>query len=504
MSTGLAAVSARHHAAVSAASSPTAPRGGERFPLDGLRAFAAISVLFFHAYQNNVALGDSFAWTGLSESLVKLAELAVDLFFVISGFVLWLPVARAAIENAVQRSGLVMLRRRVARLVPLYVAVFLFVWALANPGLGQGWEDLVRHLTFTQIYSEQYIFYTVGPAWSLAVEFHFYALIALMIPVVGFLAARAGRRLTRSLIVSLPPVALICAGLGFLFWATVIEPQPADAWTVWFSAPSKAQDFGLGMLLAVLAAGGASVGPRMRRSLICGGLAIIVGSVLVRESLPELQRHWLHVTLAVASVLLIAAIVLHRGTQPRWLSARPLVFIGTVSYSFYLLHEFVMLTLRGWNLLPSQGSTWGVLATTGLVFVATLMLASLTYRFIELPAQRFMHFYDSRGRIVDNYAHVTGWPETVSSPVGPDPQRQPSAPHRGGTPAVADAYAERTPISARTRTVAMPPAVRHASSTAPFADTRRAATTHGSPGRSPFATSAAASAAASAAPAARA
>ena len=53
-----------------------------------------------------------------------------------------------------------------------------------NPDLPGHWQDLVLHLTFTHVYSDQYIFWTDGPAWSLAVEFHFYVLMALSVPLV--------------------------------------------------------------------------------------------------------------------------------------------------------------------------------------------------------------------------------------------------------------------------------------------------------------------------------
>ena len=119
-------------------------------------------------------------------------DLFVEMFFVLSGFVLWLPVARAAIDGRAGRPGWVLLFRRMARLLPLYYAVVLVVWAITNPSLPGHWQDLLLHLTFTHVYSDQYIFWTDGPAWSLAVEFHFYVLMALSVPLV----ARCGRRTT--------------------------------------------------------------------------------------------------------------------------------------------------------------------------------------------------------------------------------------------------------------------------------------------------------------------
>ncbi len=78
-----------------------------------------------------------------------------------------------------------LLFRRMARLLPLYYVVVLVVWTTTNPSLPGHWQDLLLHLTFTHVYSDDYIFWTVGPAWSLGVEFHFYVLMALSVPLVA-------------------------------------------------------------------------------------------------------------------------------------------------------------------------------------------------------------------------------------------------------------------------------------------------------------------------------
>ena len=136
--------------------------------------------MFFHGYQYN-RTGDDWAWpwTGTAHQLMLGTDLFVDMFFVLSGLVLWLPVARSCADGTAGRPGRVLLLRRMARLLPLYYAIVLVVWVSTNPSLPGHWQDLVMHLTFTQVYSDQYIFWTDGPAWSLAVEFHFYVLMAL-------------------------------------------------------------------------------------------------------------------------------------------------------------------------------------------------------------------------------------------------------------------------------------------------------------------------------------
>ncbi len=77
----------------------------------------------------------------------------------------------------------------------------LVVWALTNPSLPGHWQDLLLHLTFTHVYSDEFIFWTDGPAWSLAVEFHFYVLMALSVPLVHAAVRRASSRRARLAIV---------------------------------------------------------------------------------------------------------------------------------------------------------------------------------------------------------------------------------------------------------------------------------------------------------------
>ncbi len=235
-------------------STPTTGTPVRRYPLGWLRGVAALVVVVFHGYQHQ-RYGDTYQWplTGTVHELFMSADLFVDLFFVLSGLVLWLPIAQAVVDGVSIRSGRVLLYRRMARLLPLYLAVVLLVWSLTNPTAPGHWVDLVTHLTFTHVYSDTYIFWTNGPAWTLAIEFHFYVLVALSVPVLNRVAARASTRRQRLAVASALPVALVVVGAAYLVWATLLSGAAADNWSVWFSPLAKAADFGVGMLLAVVA-----------------------------------------------------------------------------------------------------------------------------------------------------------------------------------------------------------------------------------------------------------
>ncbi|MDT9593183.1 acyltransferase [Nocardioides zeae] len=382
----------------------TAP-GAVRYPLGWLRALAALSVVTFHAYQWN-RTGPEGTWPlgGGLHQLMTGTDLFVDLFFVLSGFVLWVPVARAVLDGADGRPGWVVLVRRLARLLPLYVTVVLVVWAATNPSLPGHWQDLVLHLTFTHVYSDTYIFWTNGPAWSLAVEFHFYVLVALAIPVVRRLARRAHERGQRLLLTSALPALLVAVGVGYTWWVTqVLHPDPTD-WSVLFSPVGKAADFGVGMLLAVAAAAGVRLRAGARGLLAVAGVAALV---LLAASRPhDVDGLWWHPAYALAITAALAAIVLHDGPWPTWMSWGPLAWLGGLGYGIYLIHEPVM-RLLGWlGLLPEPAAGLVFVVTAAVVAVPTVALAWLSSRTVEAAGADLLALIEADGRRRDYYAHL--------------------------------------------------------------------------------------------------
>ncbi|HYN73034.1 MAG TPA: acyltransferase [Nakamurella sp.] len=379
-----------------------------RYPLDALRAIAAVGVLAFHAYQNNRFTGtDTYPWTGLPHELMLSSDALVDLFFVISGFVLWLPVARAALDGRPQRPGRVLLLRRAARLVPLYLVVVLVVWLISNPQMSAAyWNDLLLHLTFTQVYSDHYIFWTVGPAWTLAVEFHFYLLIAVTVPLLAWWIRRSTNRRARMAGALALPAVMTAAGVAWLTWAIHLSPQPGDAWAVWFGPLAKAPIFALGLFLAVLVAAGRRLEKRKQRATLSGGAAaVILAGTLLRSSLPGQTSQWLDLAFGLAAAAFVATIVMTDGPPLRWLNWKPLVRLGILSYSIYLLHEPVMRLARYAGILPEPGSSWGVPATFAVVLVATVALAMVTYPMIEQYGMKLLDMFGPDGRRKSYYDH---------------------------------------------------------------------------------------------------
>ncbi len=387
-----------------AGSSTSAP-GRVTYPLTWLRGLAALSVVIFHAYQHNRSGSQSaWPWSGGAHRAMLGTELFVEMFFVLSGFVLWLPIARTALDGRVGRPGWVLLFRRMARLAPLYYAVVLVVWALTNPSLPGHWQDLVLHLTFTHVYSDEFIFWTDGPAWSLAVEFHFYVLMALSVPLIHAGVRRVATRRARLAIVLALPVALVVTGVTYLAWATIWSPQELDNWSVLFSPMSRAADFGIGTGLAVIAAAGIRLGRSARITAAAVGVSALV--VLVAQRPFTLAGEWWHPAYALAIAVALCAIVLHDGPWPAVLEWRALAWLGGLGYGIYLIHEPVMRALGSAGLLPEARPGAWFLVTAVIVAVPSVLLAWISSHTIERAGLRVTSTIGADGRPRDYYAHL--------------------------------------------------------------------------------------------------
>ncbi len=385
-------------------SATTAATKQTRYPLGWLRGVAALSVVLFHSYQYNRT--DSWPLSGWAHQLLLGSDMFVDMFFVLSAFVLWLPVARSTLDGTTGRPGWIVLFRRMARLLPLYLTVILVVWALTNPSLPGHWQDLVLHLTFTHVYSDQYIFWTNGPAWSLAVEFHFYILIAMTIPLVHAATRRVRSRAGRvAIAMSLP---LLCAAVGaaYLAWQIMVAQPPETDWSAWFNPLAKALDFGIGMTLAVVCAAGVRLGALARGAAGVVGIGAVAVLVMNRP-LHGIETNWWHPAFAASIAVALSAVVLHDGPYAAWMSWRPLAWVGSLGYGIYLIHEPVQRYAASLGVLPQRDSGMTFFATALMVVIPSIFLAWLSSKTIEDAGSKTLGLVDDQSnRPRDYYAHV--------------------------------------------------------------------------------------------------
>lgn len=152
---------------------------------DGFRALAMLGVMWFHIWQQSwlsprfSVLGVSFDFT----NIVRAGYLLVDVFLLLSGFLMFLPYAKSALDNTKSPSILNFYKKRIVRILPPYYLciLILFLSAYINGEYytkGEMLRDLLSHLTLTHtFFTDTYIFTHLNvPLWTIAIEAQFYVL----------------------------------------------------------------------------------------------------------------------------------------------------------------------------------------------------------------------------------------------------------------------------------------------------------------------------------------
>lgn len=361
-----------------------------RFPLvDAVRALAALSIFGFHAFYHLDQFGNGFS-TRLMGSL----NVGVPIFFVISGFLLYRPFVSARLTGGTAPPFIPYGIRRVMRIVPAYwvalpiVAIVLGEWYVFRP-LG-----IVRYFGFLQIYNQDTIGKGIGQAWTLCVEVTFYAAIPAIAWVFRRVLPVGDRRTTvRWELLGLAAVYL-CSVAWKIGVDRLMGPTDPGYFPASISLPAQLDTFALGMAMAVVVAAlaqGAPV-PWVVRVvvdrpwvpiLLAAGLFLVLGQRVWgfgdNWADHEQIRHQLK---ALIGVLVLAPAVFgaaEGGLVRRAMGWRPVLWLGLVSYSFYLYHLAAILALKDVRPLADLG--WVAVAVAALI-VSTLA-AWISYRLIE-------------------------------------------------------------------------------------------------------------------------
>jgi peptidoglycan/LPS O-acetylase OafA/YrhL len=350
-------------------------REGRRLDLDVVRGLAIVLALGWHFSKEptgNPVIdvltwpGDTFGWAG------------VDLFFVLSGFLL----GRLALtEHA--RTGRFDGRRFTARrLLKLWPVLYLFlaVQALAGP------EPWASYLWQNALHVQNYAGTSLTHLWSLAVEEHFYLALAVLFPLF---AKRRGtpRRLAAIL------VGVLFAALALRFWGALDGVSEVRLqWRTHFRVDSLAA----GVLLALVSVHWPERFERLRGQRLpltaAFGLGVLYLATIGKEGFVGGTLGYTIAYLTAAALLLL----LYRAAWiPRArLVTAPMAFLGRYSYGIYIWHVFaaaVALDLLG---LAPESSTptaavarYGVAIAVGVVATAVVERPVLRLRDRVLPAR---------------------------------------------------------------------------------------------------------------------
>ena len=393
---------------VVAPSRTSVPSAEGRFDeLDGYRGIAVMGIVVFHVFQFcNV---DHYLYLGTpAYTVFNSLDAMVPFFFVLTAFLLFEPMARAAIDDTPPISGRGFLVRRAVRILPVYYVVVVAVWFTRQQSLPGDWRDLLEHLTFTQVFDEKRIFYTNGPAWSLSVEVYFY--LGLVVVSIGL--ARLCRRLVdrrKRIAVMVTAAALLAVvSLTWKAWAFGLEHRPTTgSFTAWFGPVANLDNFAVGMVLAVIVASLGDERPLGERSRL--GLRLIALAIVALAFATRQANAWTGVYFTSLCALgfgcLIGASVLGPRAD-RWglaLSRRPLLWLGAISYSIYLWNEPVLLGLRGWPNLVQQAPS-DFVRDVLVVTVVTIAAGWLSFVLIERPTGQLGRVFRRDGHLQFPYA----------------------------------------------------------------------------------------------------
>ncbi|MEK7830212.1 MAG: acyltransferase, partial [Acidobacteriota bacterium] len=327
--------------------------------VDGLRAIAIVPVVFYHA-----------GFSSFSGGFV-----GVDVFFVVSGYLITSLILPEAIQG--KFSIINFYERRIRRIFPALFTMMLvssavsywLMWPLAFKDFGQS-------LVAATAFASNFLFwikqgYFDSPAesrpllhtWSLAVEEQFYIVFPIYLMIVARWFPRALKPLT---------VAIAILSFGLSLYSVVFAPTAA-----FYLAPSRTWELLLGAMLAM------KVFPPIRSKKLCAALAV-AGLVLIALAVALLSQHspfpGAYALLpCVGTFLVIYAGAGEQNFVGRLLSMRWLVFIGLISYSFYLWHWPLIVFAELYLVRDiTNQEAWALIALSAL-------LAFLSWKFIESP-----------------------------------------------------------------------------------------------------------------------
>jgi peptidoglycan/LPS O-acetylase OafA/YrhL len=353
--------------------------------IDGLRALAVLAVIIFHAFP--FALGGGF--------------LGVDVFFVISGFLI-----TQIIVSETQAGAFSIVRfykRRVLRIFPalfLTIAVVLVAGYLLSPP--KEFREIGQAAAAASLFASNILFWTKGGyfdaaadtnplvhTWSLAVEEQFY----LAAPLLAYLTARG---------LSVIFFSLCCLIAASLMFAVCTSQTVPSTW--FFFTLNRVFELGAGSLIAILrlyicnrpglltahfparsfvkTSGVPATG--FLNTLIAVCLSILIWCFVTFDA--SSHHPGMITMLPVTATALMLAFHDQRTVVHRMLSARWLVNIGLISYSLYLWHQPILIFARSWNIVDLT------LVQTGLCLLASFGVAYLSWRYVEQYFRNYDNF----------------------------------------------------------------------------------------------------------------
>ena len=348
------------------------PKEFYRKDIDGLRAIAILAVVAYHVRIPGVTGG----------------FVGVDVFFVLSGFLI-----TSILFAEIRRSGSLSLSafyaRRIRRLFPALVVVLvascLIGAVVLLPIFGQQ-QGLGRSAAATALYVSNFYFWLNSPGyfdqsadlmpllhtWSLAVEEQFYLVWPFLMLGAIFAARRRNWRLEGTL--KALTVAILVVSLAWCIWTTRQDPIAA-----FYLLPARAWELAVGAALALWLPDISKKRPAAGAVCSVAGLAAVVAAAFILHEDMEFPGYVAIMPVFGTGLIVLGGHLSQRNPVQALLSTRPMVLIGLLSYSWYLWHWPLLAFARAYALEAHDP------ARDFAVALASLLMAYLSYRFVENP-----------------------------------------------------------------------------------------------------------------------
>lgn len=336
--------------------------------LTSLRIFFALMVFGAHCY----VLDSSFDAHFFKEGFV-----GVSFFFVLSGFIIAYNYQEKLLTKATTKRTFWV--ARVARIYPLHLLTLLIAACIGGYVQYSGTLDWLKHFIASTFLiqsffpSADYFFSFNSPSWSLGCEQLFYFCFPLIIPFLN-----NKRNLSITLLICL---LIMLAAMSM----TPVEQIKA----YWYVNPiTRLPDFLVGVLLYQFyqSFSRKNISYSTGTLLETGAVILFLLFYLGAADIPKVYRYSCYYWLPVSALILVFA--LQKGGISRLLSNRFLIIGGEISYSFYLIHLFIILTYSQMAALYQWPTQWMI--SVPIIFCITIGLSLVSYYYFEKPANRWV------------------------------------------------------------------------------------------------------------------
>jgi peptidoglycan/LPS O-acetylase OafA/YrhL len=401
----------------------------DRLPvLDGIRFIAALSIVLGHAWGEILKFDD---YPSISSFGGIISLYSLPMFCVLSGFVIHYNYAELFKSMRTRWAICEFFGARVARIYPLFIVSVFVGFSIQGIFLWLGRYDMpfalltLHNLTLTQSWFYQIMFerlmlyFGFGLGWSISVALFFYiAFVVLVIPLGRWTSPR--HLLIAACVYAAAVIALLISirnpvtDISVSYFHAATEGSNGfPSWFFYFSPYTHVFEFVLGCITAQMYLivkdrefSSWEINAGFAIVLFSLGLMFLAASSYSADSsqpMAEIANHLKeNFGLAVPIALIIFCVVFYPSPLATMLEARPMVLLGERSYSIYAVHVLMIILFARPASAFSHVALFEAFIRLCLVVAFTLVLASATYRLIEVPARTGLRRFFER-RIISGF-----------------------------------------------------------------------------------------------------